>query len=76
MMNSAAIVALGLPTSCGLKTYKSDHPGSAKRNKPEEKLSIQITDVDGVHIDDMNIFKSRQSKIRQNLTTQSSSTDD
>jgi hypothetical protein len=40
----------------------------------EEKLAVQIGDIDGVHVDDMNFLETREGKILQDLTPKSSST--
>jgi hypothetical protein len=52
MTNSAATMALDLPTS--------DSLGSAglARGLPEEKLSVQVGNVDRVHVDDGDVGES------------------
>lgn len=42
---------------------------------PEQELPIQIANVDRIHINDMNIFKSRESQIGKNLASQTTSPD-
>lgn len=37
---------------------------------PEQELPIQIADIDGVHIDYMNVAKTRQGQILEDLATQ------
>jgi hypothetical protein len=34
------------------------------RELPEQKLAIQVTDVNGVHVDHMNVLESGEGKIR------------
>jgi hypothetical protein len=43
---------------------------------PKKKLPIQIADVDGVHINDVNILKPRKCEVRENFAPQPSSTND
>ena len=38
-------------------------------------MPVQITDVDGVHVDDMNIFESSQGEIGEDLTSKTPCTD-
>ena len=64
MMNSAATVAFGFPTSLGLGAQgnilvKPRFPNTRMSDTPEQELSIQVADVNGVHIDDMNVFEPR-----------------
>ena len=40
---------------------------------PEQELSVQVGNIDSVHIYDMDICESHQSEIGENLTPQSSS---
>jgi hypothetical protein len=40
---------------------------------PEEELSVEVADINCVHIDNMNIFESKQGQILQNLTSKSTS---
>jgi len=42
---------------------------------PEQKLSVQVTDVDGIHVDDVNVGKPQQSQILQNFATQPAGSD-
>ena len=46
------------------------------RDAPEQELSVQIADVYGVHVDNMDILEPRQSKVREDLTSQTSGTND
>jgi hypothetical protein len=41
---------------------------------PEQELTIEITDVDGVHIDHMDVFEATQSEIAQYFTPKTTST--
>ena len=41
---------------------------------PEEELPVQIANVDGVHVDDMDVLEPGQGKVREDLATQSTST--
>ena len=43
---------------------------------PEQELSVQVTNVDRVHVDDMNVFKARQCKVCKNLTAQAARAND
>lgn len=36
--------------------------------KPEEKLSIEVTDVNSIHVDYMDVFESGQGKVGEDLT--------
>jgi hypothetical protein len=56
MTKFAAVVAFGWPTSAALAQVSIN---VCARCIPEEKLSIQIRDVDGIHVDDVDIFESR-----------------
>lgn len=49
---------------------------NVKECLPEEKLSVQVTDVDRVHVDDMNVFEPGEGEIRENLAAQPSGPDD
>ena len=42
------------------------HPLAPKL--PKEKLTVKIADVDCVHINDVNVSKTGQCEVRQNLT--------
>ena len=44
-------------------------------NIPEEELAVEITDVNSIHVYDMNILETRQRQVRQDLAAQASSTD-
>jgi hypothetical protein len=59
MMNSAATMAFGLPTSFCLPHLSARILLLGRDDAPEEKLSIQITDVYGVHVNDMNVSEAR-----------------
>lgn len=43
---------------------------------PEQKLTIEVADIDGVHINDVNILEPCQREVGQNLATQPASADD
>jgi hypothetical protein len=60
VMYSAAMVALGWPTSFDLQNAFVDkiQENEEKLNTPEKKLSIEIANVDCVHIDDMYILET------------------
>jgi hypothetical protein len=60
MMYSAATVAFGWPTSFGLRKrgvgqIRAKHE---ELHIPKEKLSIEVADVDCIHINHMYIFES------------------
>ena len=64
IMNSAATVAFGFPTSLGLQVQKRSSVWTQLSNAsvcdaPEQELSIQIADVYGVHIDNVDVLKPR-----------------
>jgi hypothetical protein len=42
---------------------------SHKCDIPEEKLTIEIADVDGVHVDEMDVLEPSQSKIGEYLAS-------
>lgn len=42
---------------------------------PEQKLPIQIRQINGVHIDHMNITKAHQSKVLQKLAAKTAGSD-
>lgn len=48
----------------------------AHARSPEEELAIQVANVDGIHVDDMNVLEARQREIREYLTTQAACTND
>lgn len=81
MMNSAATVAFGFPTSLGLRTQEK-HPvktqlsNASAHNAPEQELSIQVADIYGVHIDNMDILEPRQGEVGEDFASQTSSPDD
>lgn len=70
MMNSAATVALGFPTSFGLGKGKQNHDSTRRRHEalPEEELTIKIADIDGVHVDDMDVLEASEGEIREDFT--------
>ena len=43
---------------------------------PEQELAVQIRDVDGVHVNDMNIRKARQGQVLEDFTSETASTND
>ena len=43
---------------------------------PEEKLSIQVADVDGVHVDQVNVLEAHEGQVLQKLASQTSGPDD
>ena len=75
-MNSAATVALGWPTSFCLPNHVNQIHKCGEEQLPEQKLSVQVTDINSIHVDYMNIFKSRQRQIGQDLTSETTSADD
>jgi hypothetical protein len=59
MTNSAATIALLLPTSDSLSSGISDMTRQASRPcSPEQELTIQVGDIDRVHVDHMDIVES------------------
>jgi hypothetical protein len=40
------------------------------RYTPKKKLSIQVTNIDGVHVDYMNILEAGESKVCKDFTAQ------
>ena len=71
MMNSAATKAFDFPTSFCLRFMKnlSKIHVNSKTGIPKEELSVQVADVDGVHIYNVDILEPRQRKIRKDLAT-------
>jgi hypothetical protein len=58
--NSAATVAFGCPTSFGLGTSAGEDITALEDIQvPKEKLPVQITDIDCVHINNMDILESQ-----------------
>jgi hypothetical protein len=59
MIYSAATVAFGWPTSFGLQKGALEVWGATKTtlHTPKKKLSIEVTNVDCVHVNDMYIFE-------------------
>ena len=51
MTNLAAVNAFDLPTSASLKLVRS----TIFYDPPKEELSIQIRNIDGVHVDHVDI---------------------
>lgn len=45
-------------------------------NAPEEELSVEVTDINGIHIDDMYVFEPGEREVSQNLAAKPSCTDD
>jgi len=43
---------------------------------PEQKLAVQVTDINSIHVDYMNIFESSKRQIGQDLTSKTTSADD
>lgn len=59
MMNSAATVAFGFPTSLGLvSSVRYMAHVMNRRAIPEEKLAIKVTEIDGVHVDNVNVLEA------------------
>jgi hypothetical protein len=76
MMNSAATVAFGFPTSfCLSRQVRNAEKRRAKR-VPEEELAVEIADINGVHVDDMNILEAGQSQVGKNLAAETTSAND
>ena len=44
-------------------------------NIPEEELAVEITDVNGIHVYDVNILETRQRQVCQDLAAQATSAD-
>jgi hypothetical protein len=57
--NSAATVAFGCPTSFGLGTSTRNTTSLGNVDIPKKKLSVQIADIDRVHVNNMDIFESQ-----------------
>jgi len=47
-------------------------PNTGTRGAPEQELSVQIADVNGVHIDNVDVFEPRQSEVREDFASQTS----
>ncbi|RUP50504.1 hypothetical protein BC936DRAFT_138840 [Jimgerdemannia flammicorona] len=45
-------------------------------HSPEQKLSIEITDVDGVHVDHVDVTEAREGEVLKDLTAKTASSDD
>lgn len=43
---------------------------------PKKKLSIEVANIDCVHINDMYIFETRKRQVRKDLTPQTTRADD
>lgn len=43
---------------------------------PEEELSVEVADIDRVHVNDVNVLEASQSEVGENLTTKATSADD
>lgn len=76
MMNSAATVAFGCPTSFCLHGLSRDTQAKGAFGVPEQELAIEIADVNCVHVDDMDVLEAEQREVRQDLASQTSSADD
>lgn len=50
--------------------------GRVTQNVPEKELPVQITDVNGIHVNDMDVLEPWQCEIGENLTTKATCTDD
>lgn len=60
MMYSAATVAFGWPTSFALRRRAVGRiqAKNEQLNIPKEKLSIEVADVDCIHINHMYVFET------------------
>lgn len=56
--------------SWGHKGKKNTHP------LPEQELTVKVGDVDGVHIDDVNVFEAGQGQVLEDFTAQTTGTND
>ena len=65
-------MALGCPTSAALD-YEIKLYG---RSSPKEELSIEIGDINSVHINDMNLLETGEREIFEDFTTQAACTYD
>jgi hypothetical protein len=46
------------------------------KDGPEEELAVQVGDVDGVHVDHMDVLEAEQGEVLQDLAAQSTGTND
>jgi hypothetical protein len=77
MMYSAATLALDLPTSLGLYSTLCQLSCIERTNSaPEQELSVQVTDVDGVHVNNVDVLEPSKSEIGQDLTSETTSAND
>ena len=83
MIKSAATSALGLPTSecLGTESGSVDQRSRNERSRiiqliPEQKLAVEVGNVDGVHVDDMNVAKPRKCQILEQFAAETTSTND
>ena len=56
--------------------HDSDDRVRETRYTPKKKLPIQVTNIDGVHVDHMNILETGQGEICKDFTTQTARSDD
>lgn len=62
-----------------LLSFKASQGHRQKRiaeDVPKQELTVKIADVDGVHIDDMDILEASESKVSEDLTAETTSADD
>lgn len=76
MMNSAATMAFELPTSFGLTTLSAKVFGVEWKDSPKEKLTVQVTDIDRIHVYYMDVLETGQSEVGQDFASESTSTND
>ena len=43
---------------------------------PEQELPVQVADVNGVHVDDVDVFEAHEGQILEEFTTEASGSND
>lgn len=71
--NSAATIAFGFPTSLVLKSTGKRSTGVPARCLPEKKLPIEVADIYGIHVNDVNVLEAGEREVGKDLASQSSS---
>jgi len=46
------------------------------RRLPEQELTVEVGNIDGIHVNNMDVLEARQGQVGQNLATESTSSND
>jgi hypothetical protein len=48
----------------------------AKMDEPEQKLTVEVAEIDGVHVNHINVFEARKREILEDFTSKTTSSND